>query len=152
METTMPIYARGTTVSTTASRIEIENMLKKWGADDVVAAQFRGNAAVVFTFQNRRYRFTSKIPEVLRTPTGRRRRAKHADDQAERETWRAMALKLKSKFAATGVDEFEVEFQPYILMPDGRTIGEFLRPQIEAMYASGQMPTGLLMLEGPREG
>ncbi len=146
----MPIYAHNTTVSTTASRIEIEDMLKKWGGIDILAAPFRGKAAVVFTFQGKRVRFTADIPTELLTPTGRRRRARHAADQAERETWRGLLLKIKAKIATVGqnIEEFEIEFLPYLVTPDGRTIGEVMHPQIEAMYQNGQMPTGLLLL-GP---
>jgi hypothetical protein len=27
-----------------------------------------------------------------------------------------------------------------IVLPDGKTVGEFMRPQIESAYRSGQMP------------
>lgn len=148
----MPIYAQNTAVSTTASRIEIENLLKKWGAIDVISAPYRGKAAVVFVFQGKRVRFTASLPTEVTTPTGRRpRHPEKALEQAEREVWRLLLLKIKGKVASVGhdIDEFEVEFQPYFVTPDGRTIGEIMRPQIEAMYRDGNMPTGLLMLAAP---
>lgn len=35
---------------------------------------------------------------------------------------------------------FEQEFLEFIVLPNGQTVGEYVRPQIAAAYASGTMP------------
>jgi hypothetical protein len=150
----MRTYAKDTTVGVTASRIEIEATLKGWGAEDAIAAPFRGKAAVIFTYGNKRIRFTADIPTEVLTPTGRRaRHMNKAVEQAEKEVWRLLLLKIKGKIASVGhnVNEFETEFMPYMVTPNGQTIAELIHPQIEQMYRNGIMPSGLLMLEGPKE-
>lgn len=59
-----------------------------------------------------------------------------------RQRWRALALAIKAKLEAveTGIATFEEEFLNYIVLPDGVTVGEFIRPQIETAYATGTMP------------
>jgi hypothetical protein len=37
--------------------------------------------------------------------------------------------------------------QPFLVLPDGRTVSEWLTPQIEAVYRQGEMPPMLPGLE-----
>lgn len=67
---------------------------------------------------------------------------KRLHDQACRARWRAMVLIVKAKFeaVAAGVSTFESEFLSNIVLPDGSTVGEVMRPQLEQTYATGTMP------------
>ena len=47
---------------------------------------------------------------------------------------------------ALGITTVEEEFLAHIYLPDGRTVGEFMRPQIEESYSTGRMPPMLPML------
>jgi len=72
--------------------------------------------------------------------------------QACRARWRALLLCIKAKLEAieSGITEFEDEFLPYIVLPDGRTAAEWLRPQIAIAYKTNRMPTDLLALPAPQ--
>jgi hypothetical protein len=137
----MSTYARNTRVTSGSSRIEIESTLRKFGATDIITAELQGKAVVVFKFRDKTIRFTKRLPDSVRTPRGRKpHNPSKALDQAVREAWRGLLLRLKSKVATTDIEEFEIEFQPYFVTPDGRTVGEILRAQIEKMYKTGKLP------------
>ncbi|GAG36103.1 unnamed protein product [marine sediment metagenome] len=59
-----------------------------------------------------------------------------------RQKWRALSLVIKAKLEAveSGISIFEEEFLAHIVLPDGRTIGDFMIPQIKTIYSSGKMP------------
>jgi len=61
-----------------------------------------------------------------------------------------MLLIIKAKLEAVeaGVSTFEEEFMAFIALPDGRTVGDFMAPQIDAAYKTGRMPP---LLGAPRE-
>jgi len=52
-------------------------------------------------------------------------------------------IKDKAKLEAVeaGISVFDEEFLAHIVLPDGRTVGQFMTPQIEEVYAHGRMPT-----------
>jgi hypothetical protein len=68
--------------------------------------------------------------------------AEAAWEQATRQRWRALALVIKAKLEAvdSGITEFEDEFLAHILLPNGTTVGEHVRPGIAQAYESGTMP------------
>jgi hypothetical protein len=73
-----------------------------------------------------------------RTPEG----AHKAWEQACRQRWRALLLVIKAKLEAveTGITSFEDEFMAHIIMPDGLTAAQHVRPWIAKSYASGDTP------------
>lgn len=68
-------------------------------------------------------------------------------EQALRSKWRGLLLVIKAKLEAVeaGITDFETEFMAQIVLPDGSTVGQFMKPQIATAYANGRMP---LMLMG----
>ena len=79
------------------------------------------------------------------TETGRIRKenaAQQAYEQEIRRRWRALALSIKGKLEAveTGIMSFEEEFMANIVLPNDKTVAEFMLPQIEEAYSSGRMP------------
>ena len=76
--------------------------------------------------------------------------AEAAHEQATRQRWRALALSIKAKLESveSGIEQFEEAFMAQIVLPNGKTVGEWVAPQIEASYKSGNMPP---MLPAPRE-
>jgi hypothetical protein len=146
----MTTYARGTSVSTTASRVEIERTLKRFGVSDILCLEWRGKAAVVFEFQGKRIRLTADLPTEVRTPKGRRPlHPEKALEQETRERWRALLVSIKGSMSAVeaGIKSFEQAFIGDILLPDGKTVSEWALPQVERAYESGRMPP-LLFLPG----
>ena len=133
-------YAEKTTVPVSKSRIEIEELIRKHGAGQFVSG-FSGNRIMIgFTASGRQVRFVMEIPKGK---TG------NQTDQIERQRWRALLLVIKAKFEAieSGVSCFDDEFMAHIVLPDGRTIGEYMIPQIEEAYESRKMPALLPMFD-----
>lgn len=152
----MPTYAKDTNVSSEISRLEIERTLVKYGADNFAYATAAGKAMIGFTMQGRQVKFVLPLPkkeEFRLTPTGRDRTEKSQYDaweQACRQRWRALLLVIKAKLEAVecGISCFEQEFMANIVLPDNRTVGEFMLPQITEAYERGTVPSMLPMLEG----
>ena len=149
-------YAANTSVSSELSRIEIEKTLIRYGADNFAYAMTAGKALIGFTMYERQIKFILPLPdksEFRLTPTGRERTENsqyEAWEQACRQRWRALNLVIKAKLEAVecGISVFEDEFMANIVLPGGQTVSDFMKPQIEQAYISGEIPKMLPMLEG----
>ena len=147
-------YAEGTSVPAERSRAEIERLLERYGAEQFAYGWQPGGAVVMFRHAGRSIRFTLPIPDpkaFALSPAGRRRTKasmEEAHAQEIRRRWRALALAIKAKLevCASGIASFEDEFLAYTVLPDGKTVGQWAAPQIEAATATGKMP--LLLLGG----
>lgn len=156
-------YATDTTVSVDRSRAEIERTLERFGATEFVFGWDKAhNVAVLgFAIHGRRMRLRLELPDQddpqfaykkINRSNYRERRApeqqKAAHEQACRERWRALALLIKAKLAAieAGITTMEDVFLSDMLLPDQRTAGEWLKPQMDHVYETGQMPPLLPML------
>ena len=146
----MSEYAANTKVTSEKSKAEIERTLTRYGADQFIYG-WDGNSAIVgFRMEQRQVKFILPLPsrnggEFTKTPTGKARSKQSADaayEQAVRQKWRAMALVVKAKLEAveSGITTFDDEFMAHIVLPDGSTVGHFMRPQIETAYERGNMP------------
>lgn len=157
-------YAEKTTVSVEKSRAEIERTLEKYGANQFAYGRDddRGLASIQFAASDRHIRFIIHLPSkqdqtFWRHKRGRRTpEAAHSQwEQACRQKWRALALCIKAKLEAVdaNISEFEEEFMAHIVLPDGATVGEFLKPQIKQAYQTGGMPPGISgLLPSPNDG
>lgn len=151
----MSQYARNTSVSSELSKLEIERVLIRYGADNFAYATTDGKALIGFTMFSRQVKFLLPLPnkdDFKYTPTGRSRTENsqyEAWEQACRQRWRALKLVIQAKLEAVecGISVFEDEFMSNIVLPDGQTVGDFMRPQIERAYISGNVPAMLPMLE-----
>ena len=141
-------YAKGTTVSIARSKEEIERVLARYGADRFGYATEGNRALVTFSMESRRIRMFLRLPEFEDfelTPTRLKRTApaqRRAYEQGCRERWRSLALIVKAKLeaVAAGITTLETEFLAHIVLPDGRTVGQFMLPQVDQAYRSGEMP------------
>ena len=59
--------------------------------------------------------------------------------------FQAGVRKVAQLGVASGITTLEEEFLAHIYLPDGRTVGEFMRPQLEESYSTGRMPPMLPM-------
>jgi len=156
-------YAASTEVSSSKSRDEIERTLQRYGADQFMYGWKDTDAVVGFRMDGRHVRFILPLPAKadpafteyesrgkrwLRAPEA----ALKLYEQAVRQRWRALALVIKAKLEAveTGISVFEDEFMANIVLPDGKSVSEWMRPQIAEAYRLGAMPAMLPMLEGPK--
>lgn len=146
----MSRYAASTEVSSDRSRSEIERTLRRYGASAFAYAWEGETAQIAFKLDGRQIRFRLPLPdpqsqEFTLTPTGRERSASAAEEayeQAVRQRWRALALVIKAKLEAVeaGISTVEQEFLSNVALPDGRTVGEWVGPQLAQVYARQAMP------------
>ena len=150
-------YAANTNVASDLSRLEIERTLIRYGAGQFAYATDSGRAMIAFVINGKQIRFFLPLPlktNYRLTETGRQRTAnsqQEAWEQACRQHWRALNLVIKAKLEAVevGISVFEDEFMANIVLPGGRTVSQFMLPQIEQAYLTGEPPR--LMLEVPNE-
>jgi hypothetical protein len=144
-------YASNTDVSSSRSRQEIENTLERYGCSAFMYGWEGTTAIICFQASGRRIKFELPLPardapEFTHTSARKTRRSpaqvNAAWEQATRQRWRALSLVIKAKLEAveSGISVFDEEFMAHILLPDGRTVGQFMVPQIEASYSKGGMP------------
>jgi hypothetical protein len=143
----MARFAEGTTVSPEKSQQEIGACLRRYGATSFATAWEPGRAMVAFGAHDRHVRMVLEIPDVdddefATTPTGRARdrAGVGAAHEAEiRRRWRALTLAIKAKLEAveTGITLFEDEFLAHIVLPDGQTVAEHVRPAVAEAYRTG---------------
>jgi hypothetical protein len=146
----MTRYAESTSVGSDKSRAEIERTLARYGASSFMYGWDQDRAMVGFVAAGRQVRFVLPMPnredrEFTHTPQRGNRRspaqAEEAYEQAVRQRWRALALVIKAKLEAVeaGIVTFDEEFAMHFLLPNGQTVGEFVVPQIDRVYAGGGM-------------
>lgn len=142
-------FAKGTEVSVTKSRAEIERLIERYGATSTAFMNAPGRAIVCFEASGRRIMFELKLPSIedkrfqrdgrgsTRTPEKRH----EVWEQACREKWRALALVIKAKLEAVeaGITTFEDEFLAHIVMPDGQTVATHIKPRIAEAYQGNTM-------------
>jgi hypothetical protein len=153
-------YAAKTDVSTERSRGEIERILVRYGATSF-AYGWEGTTTILgFKMQDRHIRYKLAMPAIgeFRYTENRRlprsqQAMQDAWEQACRQRWRALALIIKAKLEAieSGITDFETEFLAHTLLPEGRTVGEWIQPQIVTAYETGRMPQLLPGLPAPKE-
>lgn len=127
-------YAQGTDVSVSKTRGEIEALLTKHGAAQILSGIDHASRSgfVGFTLKKRQYR----IPLLVRSDRNRN------SEQVEREQWRGLLLLVKAKleYVAAGLADAETEFLAHLVLPGGGTVGSEIAPHIALAYESGQMP------------
>jgi hypothetical protein len=142
-------YAKDTEVSVERSKIEIEKLLRRYGATSFVSGWEATRAAIRFDLRGKRIKFVLPLPDrdhYRQTETGRNRfdegTIERAWEQGCRSRWRALALVLKAKLEAvdSGISLLEEEFLSWVEMPNGKTIGETILGQVESAYRDGKMP------------
>lgn len=160
-------YAETTYVSVERSRAEIESIVSRYGAQRFASGWDADKAMVQFEMSGRALQFLLPLPrrdekrfhvyrpgnasfDKQRTPE----KALALWEQACRSRWRALALAIKAKLEAveSGISVFDEEFLAHIVMPNGRTIGQTVVPQIAGAYANGKMPPLLLSAGGDTNG
>ena len=135
----MKPYAAETEVPVEKSKMQIERLLVDYKATSFMSGANATHSVIAFEMAGRRVKFT--LPMPLEEDFQSRRNPRLAHEQAVRTRWRALYLALRAKLemAATGITTFEDEFLAHIIMPDGQTVGETVKPRIQAAYDSGEV-------------
>ena len=137
-------YAADTRVSVTRSRVELEELVRRHGATSIITGEMteEGFAFVGFRLNDRN--LLLKVPEpslddMPKKSAGGRKRTEaqrcSALEQLRRSRWRLLLLATKAKLEliAAGQSSVESEFLGDIVVRGTRTLGEELRPQLDAM-------------------
>ncbi|HEX2864752.1 MAG TPA: hypothetical protein VHN99_09300 [Deinococcales bacterium] len=143
-------FAADTTVPVEKTKVELERLVKAHGADGFAQGSKGTRAQVQFEMRGRQLRFVLHLPdatdrEVTHSRGGVRRtpaQAREALAQADRTRWRALLLVIKGKLeaVASGVVDFQEEFLPQTVMPNGQTLAEWALPQVARAYETRGMP------------
>lgn len=129
-------YASTTEVPVSRSKANIEDILMKYGAEQFAQIFDSKKAMVQFRADERLIRFTIQLPQQNEYRTIK------AYDQATRTIWRCLLLCIKAKLESveSGIATFEEEFLAQIVLPDKSTVWDFMKPQIEHAYETGNAP------------
>lgn len=136
-------YAQGTAVPVNRSIDEIRSILLKAGATHYAYGESPENAQVQFALEGLHYRFVVPRPQAGEFSAVTNQHGFAARLDAEwRRRWRARVLWIKAQieFAEAEPDAFRDAMLAHLVLPDGRTLGSWAGPQVEGMYADGQMP------------
>lgn len=142
-------YAADTEVSITSSQLELERTLERYGATSFMRGWDQQKVAILFEIAGRRVRLVVPLPDkadFARTEKTRKYRSESSQhqvwEQACRQRWRALNLVVKAKLEAVecGISTIENEFMANILLPNGQQVGDWMKPQLAAVYESGHMP------------
>lgn len=145
--TRSPRYASGTQVPVSRSKDELESLIRKHGGDQFGYIDDGKHVRIRFRLTMRYYQFSIRKPQLEDPDVDyyENRRAAR-----ERERWRQLILIVKAKFEsiAMGIEQPEEAFMPQLVLPDGSTMGEWVKDEIEHIYRTGEMPA--LLDAGPR--
>lgn len=141
-------YANTTSVTPEKSQEEIKKALRRYGADKFGVMEERTKAHVMFEFSNLMVQITVSLPdraEFMKSETGKSRTESAINnqwDQAIRQRWRALLLTIRAKLEAVecGISTLEQEFMAFVMMPDGRPLGDILIPKLHEIAKSGKLP------------
>lgn len=121
----MKRYAEGTKVEPEASIAEIRKYAELRGAANFTYAMGNAGGVIRFRLGGRWMQFTVALDD-------------DTDRREHMRLWRVVLLKVKSAFEvyAAGEDTtVEEAFMPYLMLPDGTTVGDRVAEDIPRMYA-----------------
>jgi hypothetical protein len=150
-------YASQTSVSVEKSKMEIEQIVRRYGATGFASGWQGTRASLQFVIANRHVRFVMELPDAndkkfMWTESRHQLRSKEsalaAWEQSCRQKWRALALLVKAKLEAVDakIATIEEAFFADIVMSDGRTVYERTREAVALEYQTGQP---IKLLGGP---
>ena len=118
-------YGTGTRVEVHRSRHELEHVLHKYGADEVLFVEADANASIQFAMHGRYVQLALPLPDphdarFTHTPSGKPRALsaqERAYDQALREHWRSLIVAVRGKLQSveSGISTFEQEFDRFLV-------------------------------------
>ena len=159
----MMAYASNTSVPVEKSRAEIERLLARHKCVKFMAGVDHEAhlATVQFQAHNRIVKFEIGLPDP-NDPKHKRIRNSYLQrtasgvakviEQEERTRWRALLLVIKAKLEAveSGIATFEDEFLAHVLLPNQQTVAQYIGPEVDRIYVTGQMPAAdRLLAAGP---
>jgi hypothetical protein len=155
----MTRYAAKTEVPVVRTKMEIEELVARYGAGQFMSYTSGDLASIGFSMEDRQVRFDLKLPDSKekRFHIYMRGSVPYERDPAQalklweqecRSLWRALLLVVKAKLEAVeiGISTFEREFMANIVMPGGQLLHEHVSPRIAHIYSTGE---DIPLLPGP---
>lgn len=150
------MYAKDTSVPVERTKQEIEKLVMKYKADTFICG-WQGNvASISFRMENRFVKFTLPLPVSIPDkydPKNYRKIPGNGINEKQlpqliRSRWRALLLVLKAKLESVeaGISDFETEFLGNVMVGNGQTVADLVKPGLEETYARGgqlALPPGL---------
>ena len=141
-------FAKNTKVSMDSSRQELERLLRRAGATKAMTGWDEEKAYVAFVINGLPIKQQVTMPkqdEFAQTDTGLERKKDvqlKVWEQACRQRMREFVHLLKAKLIAVaiGVRGLEQEFFGDICLPDGQTVFELQKEELNQAMTSGKMP------------
>ena len=141
-------YANKTVVSPEKSQAEIQNTLRKYGADRFGTMEEKTKAHVMFEYSGLSIQISVDLPtkaDFIKTKAGNSRSKNAIDasyDQAIRQKWRSLYLMIKAKLVGIedNITTIEKEFMAFVIMPDGMPLSTHILPKLQTMVKTGKMP------------
>ena len=132
-------YAENTSVPISRSQATLKNLVvDRWGAAAYMIAEDKSLTVVQFQIDATDDEMKTRPLQIrMMMPT------RGQNDKQQRAAWRALVMVVKAKFVAieSGISTIEREFLPDIVMPNGRTIEQDIRPAlIEAQTTGRHIP------------
>lgn len=144
-------YAKDTIVSPEKTMQEILATLKRYDALKFIVGEIDNCIAVAFDMCDRRVQFKVPLPTKDSSESRNLGGGPHGNkgafnvnkfEQATAQRWRALLLVIKAKLESmeSGIETFEEAFLSQLVLPDGRNMYQWAKPQIEQAYLTGAMP------------
>lgn len=143
-------YAQGTNVSAERSQAEIQNTLRRFGANRLMIGVDDEEHTAMIGFQrgDRQYRVQVRMPspdQFEKSPKGRTRTAAvkyKAYNQELRRRWRTLANGVKAMLALAedGLIPVEELLLPFTMLPEGGTVADHVLPDLEIAAKAGELP------------
>ncbi len=156
----MSRYASGTEVPVDRSEVELKRTLARYGADEIITGSSARHKVAMVQFRYKDLPLEIRIPlpdpddaKFAYTPAGKRERSEDERlrewEKGCRQQWRILLLLIKAQLEAVenGLLKAHEAFLPFLLLPNGQTMGRALEPGLEKFLASGEVPK-LLMFAG----
>jgi len=133
----MAKYANKTSVSVSKTKMQIEKLLVDWGIKEFFFGRSLRGDGIGFKYESKTYKLNVPNPKKDYNTT------KTKYEQMLRQRWRVlyMSLKMELEKIDDGCVSFEDQFLAMMCLPDGSTVGEFMKlPENIGLLEKTQMP------------
>jgi len=133
----MARYAKTTRVPISRSKAQIEETLLRYGIDEFGMGVSPRGDGIIFKKDDHLYKINVPNPDRNGFTTD------VMYEQARRQRWRILLLSIKAKLEEieAGLISFDDQFLAYMALPDGSTVGDFMRlPENAKRLSKTQMP------------
>ena len=133
----MARYAKNTSVPISRSKAQIEETLLRYGISEFGMGVSPRGDGIIFKKEGRIYKINVPNPNSDDYSTD----VKY--EQARRQRWRILLLSIKAKLEEieAGLISFDDQFLAYMALPNGTTVGDFMRlPENAKRLEQTKMP------------